>query len=301
MKGILGSRLRGNDNPVMNKIKWLIVIAVVSVSGFLFWDDVANFSTKYFPEIKDAASELYKEEIKPQLSAPPPLRSLKDEPDSFLTRAGVIQWTNFQRAQNGLAALKTNQELNSAAAAKVEDMFQGQYFAHVAPDGKDATYFSQSAGYEAIAIGENLALGNFKDDQDLVQAWMDSPGHRANILNSGYQEIGAAVKRGTFEGKTIWLAVQIFGTPRSACPEPDSTLKLLIETREQDLKVLEAALKAKRSEIENTPKRDPSYNQKVAEYNAVANQYNSDLTYLKSLISQYNSQVKATNECISSF
>lgn len=285
----------------MSKIRWLIIIVIFATISVLFWDDVANFSTKYFPEIKEVASDLYKEEIKPQLSAPEPLRSTKDEPDSFLTRAGVIEWTNFQRTQNGLAALKTNQELNTAAAAKVDDMFRGQYFAHVSPEGRDASYFSGKAGYEAITIGENLALGNFKDDKDLVEAWMDSPGHRANILHSGFQEIGVAVKRGTFEGKTTWLAVQIFGTSRSACPEVDSSLKFLIETREQDLKALEAALKAKRAEVENTSKRDPSYNQKVAEYNVLANEYNDDLAYLKSLINQYNSQVRATNECISSF
>ncbi len=285
----------------MNKFKWLIGGIILAVLGFFFWDDLADFSTKYFPEIKDAASELYQEEIKPQLSAPPPLRSLKDEPDSFLTRAGVIQWTNFHRTQNGLAALAQNSHLNVAAAAKVEDMFRGQYFAHVSPEGRDVSFFTKEANYQAIAIGENLALGNFKDDKDLVQAWMDSPGHRANILHSGFQEIGAAVKRGTFEGKTTWLAVQIFGTPRSACPEPDSSLQLLIETREHDLKTLEAAIKAKRAELESMSRRDPEYNQKAADYNALVNEYNNQLNYLKSSINQYNSQVKTTNECISSF
>lgn len=285
----------------MRKIKWLIWGLTAAILVLFFWRDVLNLSTRYLPEVKEAAKELYKDEIKPQLSVPEPLRSLKDEPDAFLTRAGVIQWANFQRAENGIAALAQNSQLNKAAAAKVDDMFSGQYFAHVAPDGKDASYFSLSAGYEAIAIGENLALGNFKDDKDLVEAWMNSPGHRANILQADYDEIGVAVKKGMFEGRATWLAVQIFGRPQSDCPQPNAALKFLIDSKEQLLASMKIELEAKRAELQSTPRNGPQYNQKVSEYNALANQYNSELGYLKTLISEYNGQVKATNECISGF
>ncbi|MDP3741226.1 MAG: CAP domain-containing protein [bacterium] len=285
----------------MGRVRWTVIIVLLVLLGIFVLDDLRNFSTKYFPEIKLVTSDLYSEDTKTEFSTPPPLRSEKDEAGAYLTRAGIVKWTNFQRTENGLSALKENSQLTAAANAKVKDMFDKQYFAHVSPEGTDAGYFTNQYGYAAIAVGENLALGNFKDDQELVQAWMDSPGHRANILNSGYQEIGVAAARGTFEGKTTWLAVQIFGTPRSACPVTDTTLKFLIETEEQELDDLEARLLRKKSEIENTPKKDPSYNQKVQEYNDLVRQYNAQSAYLKSLIAQYNFQVRATNECISGF
>lgn len=285
----------------MRKIKWLIWGLTAVILTLFLWGDLLNLSTRYLPKVKEAASELYQDEIKPQLSAPEPLRSLKNEPEAFLTRAGIIQWTNQQRERNGLSVIAQNQELNATAAAKVEDMFEKQYFAHVSAEGRDASYFSNQNGYEAIAIGENLALGNFKNDQDLVDAWMNSPGHRANILNSGYQEIGVAVSKGEFEGKTTWLAVQIFGTPRSACPIPSESLRLLVKTAEQELGNLEQLLRQKKSEIDNTPRKDESYNQKVDEYNDLVKKYNAQVEYLKGLINQYNAQVRATNECIANF
>lgn len=285
----------------MNRTRWTIIIILLIALGVFVADDFFNFSTKYLPEIKEVASDIYKEDTKPQLSAPEPLRSERNEPEAFLTRAGTVLATNFQRTQNGLPSLAENTALTAAAGAKVKDMFEKQYFAHVSEEGWDAGHFTDQSGYEAIAIGENLALGNFKDDQDLVQAWMDSPGHRANILNDGYREIGVAVARGQFEGKTTWLGVQIFGLPRSACPAPDSSLKLLLETNEGEVSELAFQLEMKKAELESTPKKDPTYSQKVQEYNHLAGQYNAQVEFLKSLINQYNAQVKETNDCINGF
>src|SRR6185369_15716694 len=119
---------------------------------------------------------------------------------------------------SGLPALKENALLDKAAKKKLDDMFAQQYFEHINPQGKGPSDLAKSVGYDYIAIGENLALGNFKNDAELVQAWMDSPGHRANILNKQYTEIGVAVGQGTYEGKKTWLAVQEFGRPTSSCP-----------------------------------------------------------------------------------
>jgi len=107
-----------------------------------------------------------------------------------LTVKGVIDNTNKQRALNGdLPVLKENFKLNFSAEKKLQDMFVKQYFEHNSPEGIGVGDLGLQAGYEYIIIGENLALGNFKDDASLVDAWMASPGHRANILNKKYTEI----------------------------------------------------------------------------------------------------------------
>ena len=258
---------------------------------FYFRDELLQFSAR-IPELA---------EIEKQVTSPPPLRGPEVAPVSKLTRSGVFQWTNLSREQNGVAGLKQNAILDRAAEAKVQDMFQVQYFAHVSPAGKDAGDFARAASYPFISIGENLALGNYRDDQDLVQAWLDSPGHRANILNLGYEEIGIAVARGVFEGKTTWLAVQIFGRPLSACPQPDQSLKTQAETDKQQLAAREQELTARRAEIEELKQeRGPEYRQKVEEYNTLVQEYNNLVSKTKAVIEEYNRQVNLTNQCITS-
>lgn len=235
-----------------------------------------------------------------KIVSPPPLRSEIDAPSSFLTANGVVKYTNIQRVSQGLVTLQTNELLSVAAAAKVQDMFQQQYFAHVSPIGQSAGDLATLAGYEYITIGENLALGNFEDDEKLVEAWMNSPGHRANILNTKYQEIGVAVGKGEFEGSSRWLAVQIFGKPLASCPHPSVALKTQVENFELNLNLLEQNILILREEIDAIkPKRGEEYNQKVDAYNSLVEQYNNLIEETKKLVSQYNQQVQAFNACVS--
>jgi hypothetical protein len=154
------------------------------------------------------------------LVLPDPLRGAIDRPGGQLTITGILQETNRHRGLDQLPALDINQELNQAAASKLEDMFVQQYFDHVSPDGVTPSEIVTHTGYQHLRVGENLALGNYSNDAELVQAWMDSPGHRANILSHGFSEIGIAVGAGQFEGHTTWLAVQTFALPASSCPQP---------------------------------------------------------------------------------
>ena len=257
----------------------------------------------YFPSKLPQIGELQTsiKQIKKEILAPPPLRSTNESPQSYLTRSGVFQWTNIQRKNNGLSALKANTELNSAASIRAKDLFDNQYFAHESPTGKDASYAVDHVGYEYIMIGENLALGNFKDDQELVQAWMNSPGHRANILNSKFEDIGISVLRGTFEGRSTWIAVQVFGRPASACLQPDVNLKTKFEANEVQLSNLKIQIDTLQVEISNTkPQRGPEYNQKVEQYNNLIAQYNGLVAETKSLVDEYNKQVNLSNQCITS-
>ena len=288
----------------MKKVGAIIVILII-ISGavFAFHNDLLDFFSKVslqLPTIEKKVTDFIEKEIQKQVLTPPPLRYQQDDSEAILTRAGVIQQTNTQRAKYNLPPLKENQELDYSAQFKVDDMFKNQYFAHQSPSGIGVTDLAEEVNYEFLAIGENLALGNFKNDEVLVQAWMASPGHRENILNISYQEIGVAVKKGVFEGETTWLAVQHFGLPVSACPKPSETTKINIETNENQIKELQNTIDTLRVEIQNTrPKRSSSYQQKIDQYNNLVFQYNNLLEETKSLIVEYNIEVSTFNECVS--
>jgi uncharacterized protein YkwD len=114
-------------------------------------------------------------------------------PSSELSVSGILSQINFQRQSNGLSMVSLNDTLSSAAAAKAKDMVDNNYFAHTSPAGVDDFYFINQSGYNWQAAGINLAEGDFSDGADLVNAWMNSPGHRANILADFGKQIGIAI------------------------------------------------------------------------------------------------------------
>jgi hypothetical protein len=124
----------------------------------------------------------------------------------------LVNITNEDRTGEGLSELVVNPVLEEAARMKAEHMAEHSYFAHISPDGLDPWYWFYRAGYVFTDAGENLAV-NFSDSEDVVQAWMDSPGHRANILNGKFTEIGIAAVRGKYKGKNTIFVVQMFGKP----------------------------------------------------------------------------------------
>ncbi|MEO6513530.1 MAG: CAP domain-containing protein [Candidatus Saccharimonadales bacterium] len=104
----------------------------------------------------------------------------------------LLDGTNKQRVANGLGSLALNSQLNQAAQAKANDMSARNYWSHNTPDGQTPWTFVSAAGYDYQAIGENLAYG-FSTSSDTIAGWMNSPGHRANILNSNYLDVGFGV------------------------------------------------------------------------------------------------------------
>jgi len=280
----------------MKFFKVIIFLAIAAGIIFYFRDVLFNFSAP-LPEFKET-TDFVISEIKKEVVAPEPLRARQETPEAFLTKNGVIALTNLQRQQNGLASLKDNPLLDKAAALKLKDMFTNQYFGHISTSGAGPDFWIEKSGYEYVMIGENLALGNFEDDQELIEAWMQSPGHRANILNQRYQEIGVAVGRGTFEGKLTWLAVQEFGLPLAVCPRVDNGLKITIDANKVKLDELRNTLEGLRLEIEKRRPRESDYNQKIEEYNSLVSVYNNLIEETRTLIEEYNHQVKLFNECI---
>lgn len=273
----------------------IFLIVFVSLGSYLLINEeiVKGFSEKSFEFVEKSISKRVN-------NGGEPLRNESENKDSNLTVKGAIEETNRHRREAGLPQLEENTLLDISAQKKVDDMFSRQYFEHDAPTGEGAGDLVSDVGYEFIVVGENLALGNYKDDAVLVQAWMDSPGHRENILKSAYTQIGIAVGRGMFEGRETWLAVQHFAKPLSACPAISESTKSQIDNNNVKLDNMKVDLENQKKDLENKPntkEESEQYNKKVDEYNNLVNEYNSILEATKGLVSQYNDQVQNFNAC----
>jgi Cysteine-rich secretory protein family len=126
--------------------------------------------------------------------------------------------TNDDRRDNSLSPLVENELLTKAAEAKAQDMAKNGYFAHTSPEGKTPWYWFDQAGYKYTYAGENLAV-NFFDSEEVEQAWMNSPTHRANIVKENYTEIGIGIASGIYQGRNTVFVAQLFGKPAPIIPE----------------------------------------------------------------------------------
>lgn len=129
--------------------------------------------------------------------------------------ATLVNLANADRQTNNLQYLAVNPVLERAAQLKAEDMAKKSYFAHTSPEGLTPWHWFKEAGYTFVYAGENLAV-RFSDSVDVERAWMNSPGHRANILNTHFKEIGIGIAEGLFEGQPTIFVVQMFGAPATS-------------------------------------------------------------------------------------
>jgi uncharacterized protein YkwD len=124
----------------------------------------------------------------------------------------TMRYINQERTSRFLPELVTNDKLMTAAAIKSNDMLSRGYFAHVDPDGNYVWPTIEAAGYFPFkTLGENLAM-DFSDARTMVNAWMNSPTHRANVLNEKYEDQGLSTIYGMYKNdhNTI-VATNLFG------------------------------------------------------------------------------------------
>jgi uncharacterized protein YkwD len=215
-----------------------------------------------------------------------------------LNQNDITTLTNVERGREGLQPLVFNKRLAAMAEMKAVDMINKHYFAHVSPDGTDIAKLAAMTQYQYLNLGENLALGDFRSSEDVVTGWMNSPGHRANILNKDFTEIGVAAVMGNYEGRMVWYSVQEFGRPMPDCPKPDTLIEQKIVLYETQITATETTLAHLRAEIE-TPRIDrETYDAKVKDYNTLVEFYNGLVAKVKADITTYNAGVKAYNVCI---
>ncbi|HJZ05686.1 hypothetical protein A2634_05125 [Candidatus Amesbacteria bacterium RIFCSPHIGHO2_01_FULL_48_32] len=151
---------------------------------------------------------------------------------SQIPPAEIVRLTNVNRESQGLPALKLDSELTQAAVLKAADMFARDYWAHVSPIGTLPWYFFTEVGYSYRYAGENLAR-DFSNPGSIVQAWVDSPTHRENLLSSKYQDIGVAVVDGQLSGRDTTLVVQLLGTRLSAVPAVSRQASFTVQAQEE--------------------------------------------------------------------
>lgn len=289
----------------MNKIKVGIILVLVLAAfglGVYFKDDVLRLYQSANQKIQDfkktdigsVISQVGKE-----LITPPPLLISGQNQASVLLKTKIIDETNDRRRENGLPPLDENSILDKAAAGKANDMFKNQYFEHKSPSGVGPGDLVQSFGYSYILAGENLILGNFKDEREIVEDWMNSPGHRANILNDRFTEIGVAIIKGTYEGDTVWIGVQEFGLPSSTCQDPDASLKAKIDSNKAELDSVSRQIDSKKTYINSMNPKSPGYKNLVDSFNALVEDYNKLAAETKQMVNQYNEQANQYNSCVS--
>lgn len=128
-------------------------------------------------------------------------------------RAGILAEVNAQRKKAGVPPLGANALLDRAAQRHAEDMLARGYFAHESPARKTVRERAREAGYDWRAVGENIAEGQFTVDE-VMRTWMDSPGHRRNILDPDFRELGVGLALGRSGSGYRVLWAQAFGTAR---------------------------------------------------------------------------------------
>lgn len=168
-----------------------------------------------------------------------------------ISRGILIELTNGEREDLGINPLRENLQLDKAALLKAKDMLDKDYFSHQSPVGVTPWYWFQEAGYNYVIAGENLGIG-FLDSEEIHQAWKNSPSHKANLLNSNFQDIGIAVLKGDFEGNETTVVVQLFGSPQTkkVFEEPEKIVAENLpeeETKEETNK--EEAVKGQEKEV----------------------------------------------------
>ncbi|MGI2789582.1 CAP domain-containing protein [Bacillus cytotoxicus] len=134
------------------------------------------------------------ETVKPETQKP--AEEKKGSLSEFEQR--VVKLTNAERAKHGLSALQVDNELSKVARAKSEDMQKNNYFDHNSPTYGSPFDMMKRFGISYKSAGENIAQGQ-RTPEEVVQAWMNSEGHRANILNSSFTHIGVGhVENGNY-------------------------------------------------------------------------------------------------------
>ncbi|HZF91550.1 sigma-70 family RNA polymerase sigma factor [Streptomyces sp.] len=177
----------------------------------------ASASPSASPSKEAAPSKSPAEKTAPS-ARPSAARPAPSAPSTSVTRqaptgtvAQVVALVNKERAAAGCAPLAEDPELNRAAQGHSEDMAARDFFDHTNPDGADPGQRTTAAGYAWSTYGENIARGQ-QTPEAVMESWMNSPGHRANILNCSFEDIGVGVHDGS--GGPWWT--QNFGAEQGS-------------------------------------------------------------------------------------
>lgn len=190
-------RPKGVSDKAFNRVYWpYIPILLVTVFGFVFSNvsGVTNAARNRNDVLAYATS---------------------------MSVSGLMSATNAERNANGAASLSLNAQLNAAAQAKANDMATRNYWSHNTPEGNPPWVFVDAQGYAYQKIGENLATG-FSSESATVTGWMNSPSHKANMLDAAFTEAGFAFANNAnytaAGGGPQTIVVAFYGLPVNVTP-----------------------------------------------------------------------------------
>ena len=143
---------------------------------------------------------------------------------SEITPQSIVAEMNVRRAAEGLGPLRIDARLAKAAGDRMRDMEEQEYWAHVGPDGLAPFRWLQPRGYAFAIAGENLAAG-FETLEVLVDSWMESKGHRENILSPLYSDCGIAILDGSTTGRAVGKSVVVMFARPMVFPVPETAKK----------------------------------------------------------------------------
>ena len=142
-----------------------------------------------------------------------------------MTLSGLLADSNTARAQNGIAALALNSQLDAAAQAQANDMAARNYWSHNTPEGQPPWIWVSAQGYSYQKLGQNLATG-FSDEQSTIDGWMASPPHRENLLDPAFTDVGFGSANNpnytSAGGGPMTIVVAFYGEPQSSAPAPST-------------------------------------------------------------------------------
>ncbi len=140
-----------------------------------------------------------------------PLASYSLEKSQTLSAQILIDYSNAERVSRSVPHLSTNEDLAAAASAKAHDMAERGYFSHNTPEGESPWKWVREEGYSFTRVGENIAVG-YANEYKVIEGWLNSPGHRENLLNEKFTDIGIGIALGTYKGREATYVVQFFGS-----------------------------------------------------------------------------------------
>jgi uncharacterized protein YkwD len=181
-------------------------------------------------------------------------------PDVLSEQANkIIELTNKIRQSAGIRLLVENNLLTQAAYKKAEDMLLNQYFAHIGPDKKSISGWLSGVGYKYTVAGENLAMG-FSSAEEVVNAWVKSQTHYANIMDSDFSEIGVGMSNGLYENYDTTLVAQFFGSSQpevSAAMAAEEKNSVIPEKELPQKNIVQPAVQGEKETIVHSPLESP--------------------------------------------
>ncbi len=140
-----------------------------------------------------------------------PTRAVSTEPSPGLASQLVTELNQIREVHH-LPLLLIDERLVAAARVKAATLAREQRFDHRLSDGRSPWELIRASGYRYELVGENLAIG-FSNSGDITRAWLNSPTHRANLLDAGFSDVGIATAEETIDGRSTIIVAELFGRP----------------------------------------------------------------------------------------